>query len=287
MCYNTYLKCGTEDAPLLKTRVKTAAVLTVVVLAALYFSYLPFVAEACAAVLAIAATYELFGACGSDRRSLAFCLCEVFAAVLPFLPLRRFPAELGIVFPFVIVLFAVQARDLTRFALPGNSSACVFSPIISILIRSYPALIRTECGLYHVLLVLAVCVLTDTGAYFIGSRFGRHKLAPSVSPGKSVEGAVGGMLLAALIPLPLCLIVSGADLARVDLTRVLLFCLPASILAQAGDLSLSVIKRVGKIKDYGKLLPGHGGVLDRIDSSLFAMSFGVLFFARLPVFTAV
>lgn len=82
-------------------------------------------------------------------------------------------------------------------------------------------------------------------AYFVGKAFGTHKLAPTISPGKTVEGGLGGMI--------------------------------GSVIGQLGDLAMSTIKRTVGIKDFGKILPGHGGILDRFDSFLFAAPFAVIY----------
>ncbi len=118
-------------------------------------------------------------------------------------------------------------------------------------------------GPWLVLLVLVLIWVADSGAYFAGRKWGRHKLAPAVSPGKTWEG-VGGAL-AACVPLVL-----GAGVALDLSTRALLLLLPLCLLVVAisivGDLFESLLKRDQGLKDSGTLLPGHGGVLDRIDS---------------------
>ena len=114
--------------------------------------------------------------------------------------------------------------------------------------------------------------VTDTGAYFVGRSVGRHKLIPSVSPGKSVEGALGGLVLAivaawlyertVLVPVAHLAFVPGA---------ALLFGAVVSAAAQVGDLAESLIKREAGVKDSSHVIPGHGGVLDRLDSLLFVL----------------
>ena len=99
---------------------------------------------------------------------------------------------------------------------------------------------------------------TDIGAYFVGKAFGRNKLAPSISPGKTVEGLIGGVVIAGLL--------GGAWVIDQHLGRVLLFCAPLfALAAQGGDLFESWIKRTAGVKDSSHILPGHGGVLDRLD----------------------
>lgn len=137
------------------------------------------------------------------------------------------------------------------------------------LLTTFLALIRRdpgEMGRYWLLLLLAVVWVGDTGAYFCGRFLGRHKMAPTVSPKKTWEGAVGGLLVSI-----------GAAFAVVALTPlslhpyiVLAAAIPAAILGQLGDLCESLIKRSVGVKDSGRIIYGHGGILDRIDALMFA-----------------
>lgn len=122
----------------------------------------------------------------------------------------------------------------------------------------------TTLGLGWYLLAQCVTWLTDVGAYAAGRRFGRHKLAPAISPGKSVEGAIGGLVLGALTAM-LCVFVFGLPVA---LPLAAVIGLVLSCLGQLGDLAESLIKRQVGVKDSGTLIPGHGGVFDRLDSLL-------------------
>lgn len=118
---------------------------------------------------------------------------------------------------------------------------------------------------------------SDTGAYFTGSAFGRHKLAPVISPKKSVEGAIGGVVSGAALNMVFAAVIYGiADLGGVfhrELTYVIIIFgvigAVGAAFSQLGDLAASSVKRFTKIKDFGKIMPGHGGVLDRFDSVLF------------------
>lgn len=117
---------------------------------------------------------------------------------------------------------------------------------------------RDENGLVLLVWIFLVTWSTDIGAYFAGRKFGRRKLAPSISPGKTVEGLFGGVLAAAVI--------GGAWALWTDLGRALLVLAPVfALAAQAGDLFESALKRRAGVKDSGTWLPGHGGVLDRLD----------------------
>jgi phosphatidate cytidylyltransferase len=111
----------------------------------------------------------------------------------------------------------------------------------------------------------AMVMLTDTGAYYVGRSFGRRKLAPLISPGKTVEGAIGGFIFA-VITGPLCRLVFFPE---INLLQSVLLGAAIGIVGQIGDLAESLLKRAAEVKDSGALLPGHGGMLDRIDSILF------------------
>lgn len=134
-------------------------------------------------------------------------------------------------------------------------------------------------GLEWLCLVLAAVWLGDSGAYFVGSRFGKHKLAKYVSPGKTWEGAAGGLITSILAGVALSLVLNGFF----DQDFPFWHSIPAAALAglfgQVGDLAESMLKRGAGVKDSGNLFPGHGGMLDRLDSLLFAFP-AVYFYAR-------
>ena len=128
-----------------------------------------------------------------------------------------------------------------------------------------PALAMVALEPQDALLALAVAWIADTGAYFAGRRWGRHKLAPSISPGKTWEGAAGGLIGAAAYAMILSILFAG-----VQGTRMAAFLAAAALLVAVsiiGDLFESAAKRQANVKDSGAILPGHGGMLDRIDSA--------------------
>ena len=144
-----------------------------------------------------------------------------------------------------------------------------------VMIPAYMALLSLYAYAPAILLfALAVVWAADVGAYFTGRRFGRVKLAPRISPGKTWEGVIGG--LAAVVLLLLVARLAGIEM---DVAVVIPFCLAVATLSIVGDLTVSMFKRNAGVKDSGALFPGHGGVLDRIDSvaaaaPLFALGLG-------------
>ncbi|SDB88989.1 phosphatidate cytidylyltransferase [Pelagirhabdus alkalitolerans] len=124
-------------------------------------------------------------------------------------------------------------------------------------------------GLHYIFYVIIIILATDTGAYFSGRQFGKHKLWPEISPNKTIEGALGGILLAVVVSVVFHLFFPVHESTWV----VVIASLLASMVAQIGDLVESAYKRYYSVKDSGRLLPGHGGILDRFDSWLFVFPF--------------
>ncbi|MBX2849859.1 MAG: phosphatidate cytidylyltransferase [Acidiferrobacterales bacterium] len=130
----------------------------------------------------------------------------------------------------------------------------------------------TEYGVLWILCFLVAIWAADIGAYFAGRRFGKTKLAPSISPGKTVEGLIGGLLLVVLVYMPVLLFNFSMDEAFLLLVTVLV----TALISVGGDLFESKLKRFVDLKDSSQILPGHGGVLDRIDSLLAGLPFFIL-----------
>lgn len=138
-------------------------------------------------------------------------------------------------------------------------------------------------GLFYLILVFLAAWGCDTGAYFTGYFFGKHKLAPKISPKKTVEGAVGGVIFDVIVMIAAGLIFNSAT---DSVANILLIGITTPFLALAGmfgDLIFSYIKRDCGIKDYGKIMPGHGGVLDRFDSVLTVAPIVYLIMAHFPI----
>ena len=123
---------------------------------------------------------------------------------------------------------------------------------------------------WNIIFVITICILSDIGGYIFGKIIGGKKLT-KISPGKTYAGACGSIVLSILFA-----IFYSYTLNFVDLTSILIIAISISIICQLGDIFISYLKRLAKQKDTGNLLPGHGGILDRIDGILFALPFGII-----------
>ena len=129
-------------------------------------------------------------------------------------------------------------------------------------------------GLWLVIFVFLIVVATDIGGYYFGSKFGRHKLSPVISPKKTIEGALGATLCAIIVAL------FGVFYTNLTLYQAIFAGLLITVSAQLGDLSESLVKRDAGVKDSSNILPGHGGILDRTDGYLFALPVAYYYFVN-------
>ena len=138
---------------------------------------------------------------------------------------------------------------------------------------------------FYFVITLALPWLADAGAYFIGVLFGKHKLCPEISPKKTIEGAVGGIVVCILATCGIGWIFAEwiYQNVQVNYINLAVLSLIGSLLSILGDLSFSVVKRTFDVKDYGNLIPGHGGVLDRFDSVVVVAPFLYIMMAYMPM----
>lgn len=168
-------------------------------------------------------------------------------------------------------LLAVSVFSLGAFDIANISSAAflcfyIISAYSSILFLRY----YEETGAYTYLLIFIGAWVSDSFAYFCGVFFGKHKLIPEISPKKTIEGSVGGIVFCALGFVLYGVILKHGLAMSVDFHywRLIVYGVAVSVVSQIGDLAMSAVKRHYNIKDFGKIFPGHGGMLDRFDSIL-------------------
>ena len=187
------------------------------------------------------------------------------------------PSDLLFVFAFNFVVCALICVLKTKDneALPDIMARQVQGMIYIPLMLTFLVFIRTgESGAIWVFFLICVVFGGDIGAYYMGTYLGKHKLMPSVSPKKTLEGAIGGiganLLIGSLININLPHLPWGLNMPALPWIPTILFLIVVGMIGQFGDLFESLFKRAADIKDSGKILPGHGGLLDRIDALLFA-----------------
>lgn len=158
-----------------------------------------------------------------------------------------------------LYIFNIRKRKI-------NDAFVTLLGIVYVIFFSFHVVLVDQTGQYNILiwLIFITAFGTDIFAYFTGMLIGKHKLCPDISPKKTIEGAVGGVIGSLILSS-----LFGFIFCKEYLIYCIIIGIIGSIMSQVGDLSASIVKRKLKIKDYGKLIPGHGGILDRFDSVLF------------------
>ncbi len=226
--------------------------------------------------IALVSVWEFLHCTGLDKNyfvSIPLLLSGVIFPILSrvmidaraeFVRIAMLAALVMAIYLFAVIVFSYGKLDIGNLALSfmmcfyiiGANSAVV-------ILRDVP-----DVGRFLFLIPFIFGWVTDTFAYICGRLFGKHKLIPAVSPKKTVEGAIGGVIFCALTTVLYGFIVHKVFHAVPNYPVLILMGLVISVVSQIGDLMLSAIKRSFGIKDYGKMLPGHGGLLDRFDSSM-------------------
>ena len=227
--------------------------------------------------LAVMATYEILRALGVEKNWYLSIPAYILAGVFPFASYfvtdqSSFTylltiAALIYIYMIYIMGVSVFSKGQTSFKTISEVLLSVTYVVVSFTSLSMIRYIDKEIGLYKLILVFIVSWVCDAMAYVVGSLFGKHKLIPEISPKKTVEGAIGGIVSAVAAFMIYGLILDLA-IPSIEVNYIVLavFGLVLAVVSQLGDLIASLIKREHNIKDYGNLLPGHGGIMDRFDS---------------------
>lgn len=173
-----------------------------------------------------------------------------------------------------ITVFSKNRLDIDRIAVMFLGAVYIGIGFRAMIDVRYTA---DNHGLFWTFLLFGCIWASDSGAYFTGRAFGKNKLSPSISPNKTVEGALGGVIISVIV----ALVFAWFAPELLSFSRAIVIGVAASVIGQLGDLIQSAYKRIRGIKDSGSLLPGHGGVLDRCDSWIIVFPF-VELFALLP-----
>lgn len=240
-------------------------------------------------ICSVIGLYEFYTASGLKDKKLLCLLGFAAALVIPIVGGQLRPVDsLLLVYLYIVLLFVVMLLS-HRTVTIRDLALLIVSLLYIPYFLSHITFIRTlPYGNFYVWLVFIGAFMTDSCAYFSGKLFGRHKLCPQISPKKTIEGAVGGVLGCGLSFMLFGLIVNLGfaqylDGQSMSYGRLFLLGLIAAVFSEIGDLVASIIKRQFAIKDFGHLLPGHGGILDRCDSIILVAPAIFLFLYKIGI----
>ena len=256
----------------LRKRTSTAAVLLALVFACVHFSADPVFFAVIQAVVLVS-LWEFYNLAAkrnhAPQRILGFIVALIIASSFYF---EAFPLGLALFSVLLLtgVYYVLAVNRLEKLmSFPPSIALTVFGAFFVSFTLNHFVYLRQEYGPNWIYFLFAVIFIGDTGAYFIGKPFGRHKLAPLASPNKTWEGSVGGLVLACLGGIAAQQIL----LPEAVLWKAVVFAFIVHVVAQFSDPLESLFKRAAGVKDSSNVLPGHGGFLDRIDSLILAAPF--------------
>ena len=292
----------------MKTRVIAAAVLIPIFLA-IFLIFPPIILAIVVSVICGIAAYELLHAANISRNKSVLVFTIIAAALVPpavylsFIPsqdpgnpysamlLITLLSSIFFIFISLLIIEAVLTMKNTKAIEKGTQLKFRQIPIalaagilIPYMLSSIVSLKSMHYGHLLVLLPVVATILTDSGAYFTGVTIGKKKAFPTISPNKTVEGYIGGTIAGIIGMLIYGLILSYTTALTVIFPVLILYGILGAIMTELGDLAFSFIKRKCGIKDYGKLIPGHGGALDRFDSMIFCGPTMYLLVVFIPAF---
>ena len=253
----------------MKTRLISAAVLLPVMFLSIWVLPKVITAILVGAIAAIAA-YELLYRTGFVRHVRLVAYSAGAAFLVSLWSYFGNPQGWGLVglMAYIGALFGEMMHNHVKVRFEKICYCLIAGLLIPYLLSSVVRILGTYTGRYTILIPFLLAFMPDSGAYFAGRFFGKHKLAPVISPKKTVEGAIGGVLAGILGMLLYTFILDAAFQREVNYLLALVYGVLGSGADIFGDLMFSAIKRQTGIKDYGNLIPGHGGALDRFDSMM-------------------
>lgn len=251
-------------------------------------AYFPIVITLSLAAVCIMCIVEGLSAKKLDKKLTMLIPCTLFCLLLFLFYWNRL-ACMCIAFAFIVALYLAMVFNHENLVFQDLSFALTMTIMCTLGIWTVVYMFdrtKSVVGLFYVVISLAIPWFADAGAYFGGSLMGKHKLCPKISPKKTVEGAVSGVIIGMLVPLLAGVIFKYFffdESVTVNYVNFALIGLLASVISILGDLSFSLVKRSCNIKDYGSLIPGHGGMLDRFDSVIFSAPLLMILDMVLPI----
>ena len=266
----------------MKKRIITSLVGILVILPCFIFMHSVLFAVLFAVASAIA-VQEIIKATGVKNNILTAISC-ITAAAIPFLfhfniEVPFLPAAVIYILGYLILMVFMYKKTTfsdiitSLFAVLTIPSAFSMGILLRDVYIAYPYKYTKATGVFLIFLAVFSAWMTDTFAYFVGRKFGKHKLCPEISPNKTVEGAIGGIIGEVILNTALFFIFDKFffTVHTIEWWQIIIISVILSVISMLGDLSASIIKRNHGVKDFGKLLPGHGGIMDRADSLIFVL----------------
>ena len=268
----------------MKVRIIAAAVLLPLLLIILLLLPTAVTTVVCGLAAAVAA-YELLMGTGLVKNVRMVIYTALMAFLVPLWSHFEMVSSAAVLAILLFTALLFMELLLSKGKLPvGQLGLCYIGGIVlPMLLASLVRLLSLGYGRFYVLLPFLISFTADTGAYFAGRFLGKHKLAPVISPNKTVEGLAGGVAGAVVGMLIYCVILDLAFDFTANYMYAVSYGIVGSLAAAFGDLSFSAIKRQTGIKDYGNLIPGHGGILDRLDSLMIVAPLTEVLLTFLPV----
>ena len=268
----------------MKTRIIAAAILLPLLLVVVLV--LPKVVTAILFGLMCAlAAYELLYGTGLVTHARLVIYSAVMAFMVSIWSYCGCPYVWGLVgvMVFVGLLFGEMMLSHVKLRFEKIAVCLAAGILFPFFLTSLVRIHAVKLGRFFILIPFVMAFLSDTGAYFTGKALGKHKLAPVISPNKTVEGVVGGVFGAVIGMMIYAVVLQFGFHLKVNYFYAFIYGFLGSLAAVFGDLSFSVIKRQTGIKDYGKLIPGHGGILDRFDSMMVVGPLAELLLLLIPM----
>lgn len=261
----------------MKQRLLTAAIGIPLFFVVLFFYATPVFNGALSLILGIG-VYELLQTAQYGRKKVITVTCVLFGVLLPWfeLPVLK-PYRVILLFLFAAVLMAALLKWHDEIRMEQIAQLFFVSVVYPIALTTLVYIrdsFDTAHGLFYTVLVFSCAWAADAGAYFAGRFFGKHKMSPKISPNKTIEGLIGGVITSLLFAVAIsaafsAIMASQNAAVSINYLSLLGATLLGTMVGVFGDLVASVMKRQNSIKDYGTIMPGHGGIVDRFDSVFF------------------
>ncbi len=252
----------------MKTRIITAAI-GIPILLIILFLFPLWAFTIVITLICLLAAYELLKTVQVNNKAM-LAISYITAAVIPALTyLAGFNVSVISILVFFAAMFVVGFYNMDTVTFDKICYSFFGAYVLPVCLTGILRISMMENSIYFILTPFVIAWSSDSLAYFVGMKLGKHKLCPSVSPKKTIEGALGGIAGGIIGTVIMCMVLRFGFHINIHFGMAAILGAVGSLISQVGDLSMSLIKRNFNVKDYGKIMPGHGGILDRFDSVIF------------------